>query len=427
MFQSVAEEKNIEFEIVELDENITFGFDADRIDEVINNLLSNAFKFTPTGGEILLKLETCDITTNEQITKYSKITLRDSGIGIAAGDLDKVFERFFQSESTTTQVYGGSGIGLSLVKELVELHNGKISVTSEQFKWTEFTVLLPMIAGTESPAVEDYLPSSNMIESYEYEHEKQVSGKYKETVLVVEDNNDLRNYLDELLSKEYNVIASCNGTEGIESALKNNPDIIISDVMMPEMDGYQLTSTLKDNINTSHIPIILLTAKGGRESKIEGLQKGAEDYITKPFDEEEILLKIKNIFINRKKMQEKYRKQIIANPSDIKVQSMDEQFLVKLTGIIEKNISNPQLNVDFICSEMIFSRPQLYRKLKALTDLSINQFVRSIRLKRAAQLIKQNSGTISEIAYNTGFENLSYFSKKFKEEFGILPSEYNPD
>ena len=244
------------------------------------------------------------------------------------------------------------------------------------------------------------------------------------TILLVEDNPDLQDYLTDSLSSQFNVIRAGNGNEGIIMAMDHVPDLIISDIMMPGKNGYELTSELRRNIETSHIPIILLTAKAGQESKIEGLKKGADDYLNKPFDEEELHLRVRNILQNRRKLQEKYRKQITVNPSEIDVESLDEKFLMTVTNIIEKDLSDNSINGDLISKKMGLSRSQLYRKLMALTGLSINHFIRSIRLKRAAQLLQKRSVTVSEAAYLTGFESLSYFTKKFREEFGKLPSEY---
>ena len=422
MFQSIAEEKNILFKIIEKEKKMVFCFDAERIEQVLNNLLSNAFKFTPGGGKIEITI------TKEENNAIVKV--RDNGIGIPPESLDKVFDRFYQADSTVSRNFEGSGIGLALAKELVVLHKGQISVKSDpdcyrEGKWTEFQVAIPIVKSDDITIEETQFTINPVDEWATFQTEgNKNNSKRKESILVVEDNIDLRSYISESLSHKYQVSEAKNGTEGIDLAMKNVPDIIISDVMMPETDGYQLTSAIKNNFRTSHIPVILLTAKADRDSKIVGLQKGADDYISKPFDEDELMLRIENILQNRKRLQEKYRKQITVNPSEVEVKSFDEQFLLKLAGIIEQEISNPALNVDFLSQKIGLSRPQLFRKLKALTDLSINQFIRSTRLKRAAQLLKKKSATISEIAFNTGFDNLSYFTKRFKEEFGKLPSEY---
>lgn len=432
MFQSIAEERNIDFRIIEKQKDVKFCFDAERIDQVIKNLLSNAFKFTPENGQIILKVDMFDKPQNLNSSNfkngYVEVKIRDNGVGIPAESINKIFDRFYQTKSTLNRNFEGSGIGLSLAKEFVDLHGGHITVQSEAGKWTEFIVLLPFVTSGEEDTMSDnpvpLISEDNFLNIQKKEGKQAVSRKSK-TILLVEDNRDLQVYLRNILSVKYNVLQAENGTEGVDTALKKIPDVVISDVMMPDKDGFQLTSALKKNNETCHIPIILLTAKAGHESKIEGLERGADDYINKPFDEEELMLKLRNILRNRQKMQEKYRKQITVNPADYHVESIDEQFLANLCLIIENELSNPSLGADFICKKIGISHSQLNRKLNALINLSINQFIRSLRLKRAAQLLNKKAATISEIAYMSGFENLSYFTKKFKEEFGILPSEYS--
>lgn len=418
MFHSLAEEKNIDFTITAEPEELIFAYDAKRMEQIITNLLSNAFKFTPIKGKIAITAA----RQNESLI----FKIHDTGIGIPADSIEKVFDRFYQTDASLTRHFDGSGIGLALVKELVELHRGKIFVISQLEQWTEFTMVIPITQVKSLPHTEEY-HSSIIIDSAVSARlevstlEKDTS---KPTILLVEDNIDLRLYLANSLSDNYNVIEAENGTEGIKLARKEVPDIIISDVMMPETDGYELTSALKRQIETCHIPIILLTAKTGRDSKIEGLSRGADDFINKPFDEEELHLKVKNILRNRHKLQEKFKKSVLTNPSEMKEYSMDDQFIVKLVAIIEKDMSNLALDVEYLGENIGLSRQQLYRKLKAITGQSPVGFIRTIRLKRAAQLIKQKTATISEIAFMTGFDNLSYFSKCFKDEFGLLPSEF---
>jgi DNA-binding response OmpR family regulator len=388
------------------------------VEQIVNNLLSNAFKFTPQNGQI--KFTIAKENGNALLKVY------DNGIGITLESLDKVFDRFYQSDATINRHFEGSGIGLALTKELAELHHGTINVKSESGKWTEFTVTPPMVQKENLSAIEEFQTTiiSEDNPTTELTAVKKETSKNKETVLLVEDNNDLRSYISDSLSAKYNVLKAINGKEGIEIAKKDVPDIIISDVMMPETDGYQMTSVLKAHIETSHIPIILLTAKAGRDSKIEGLERGADDYINKPFDEEELILKIKNILQSRQRMQDKYRKQISVNPSEISAVSLDDQFLIKLTTIIEKYLSETRLDVDFLSKEIGMSRQHMHKKLKALTDYSPNEFIRLIRLKRAAQLLRLKTSSVSQIAYETGFDNLSYFTKRFKELYHVLPSDF---
>jgi signal transduction histidine kinase/DNA-binding response OmpR family regulator len=418
MFNSLAEEKKIEYSINTFPGEIKFLYDSKYMEQIINNLLSNALKFTSQNGIVRISSE----IENEKVI----LKIFDTGIGIPADSLEKVFDRFYQTDASLTRRFDGSGIGLALVKELVKLHNGTISVKSEFEKWTEFTVTFPMVKGPDHNETEVYQPLTNtdIIVSNEISRKIDGSKKLREKILLVEDNTDLRNYLNKSLSSDYIIIEAINGTEGIKTAKREIPDIIISDVMMPETDGYQLTSAIRAQIETCHIPIILLTAKAERESKIEGLERGADDYINKPFDEEEIHLKVKNILNGRQKLHEKFKIQNLASPSEISIHSMDDQFILKLVGIIEKEISNALLDVEYLSKNIGLSRQQLYRKLKAITGLTPVEFMRSIRIKRAAQLIQQKAATISEIAFMTGFENLSHFAKRFKEEYGQLPSEY---
>jgi signal transduction histidine kinase/DNA-binding response OmpR family regulator len=418
MFHSLAEEKEIDFKVTCISEKLEFGYDAKRMEQILNNLLSNAFKFTQKNGKIV-------ITTSRENNK-AVLKIYDTGIGIPKASLEKVFERYYQTDETQSKHFKGSGIGLALVKELVELHNGNISAASLPGSWTEFTMIIPMVQMSGKTESEDY-SLTEIIEGTVHDETLKAyhgSKKNKETILLVEDNSNLRSYLSNSLSVEYNVIEAENGLEGIKIAKTEIPDIIISDIMMPEADGYQLTSAIRRDIETCHIPIILLTAKTGSDCKIEGLERGADDYINKPFDEEELQLKIKNILHNRQKLQEKVRKQNLSTPSEIIENSMDDQFILKLVAIIEKDISNTLLDVEYLSKNIGLSRQQLYRKLKAISGQTPVEFIRTVRIKRAAQLILKKASPINEIAYMTGFENLSYFAKRFKEEFGQFPSEY---
>ncbi len=419
MFYSLAEDKQVNYLVVEEKEGLVFNFDSNRIEQVISNLLSNAFKFTPKGGTIKIQV----IKQNDNLI----FTVKDTGIGIPQEDINKVFNRFYQSALSVAGNYDGSGIGLSIVKEYVELHKGNIRVNSEINKGTEFIIELPLL-GYEEKMIKNEAASyfNNEAQSGKDQEYKQniTPDKQKETILIVEDNKDLRTYLSNCLLVNYNVIESENGSDGIKKAVKWIPDIIISDIMMPETGGYQLLAKVKKDIKTSHIPVILLTAKADQYSKLEALEIGADDYLSKPFDEKELLLRIQNILQNRKRLQEKLRLQFSANPAEINTPSKDEVFLGKLIKIVEDNISNATLDVENLSSQIGLSRQQLFRKLKALINQSKNQFIRTIRLKKARQLLQQNTAGVSEIAYLTGFDNLSYFARKFKEEFKVLPSEY---
>ncbi|HEX2919807.1 MAG TPA: ATP-binding protein [Bacteroidales bacterium] len=419
MFYSLAEDRQINYQVFEAKENLVFDFDNNRIEQVLCNLLSNSFKYTPKGGTIIIKVAK---KNNNAI-----LTVKDTGIGILQEDLGKVFNRFYQSGVSVSGNYEGNGIGLSIVKEYIELHKGNITVRSEINKGTEFIIEIPL-SGYEENATLNFTESyqndnGHWNRDYEYMQDI-IPDKHKETILIVEDNKDLRSYLSDCLSIKYNVIESENGNVGIEKAVKWIPDIIISDIMMPEIDGYQLLARVKSDVKTNHIPVILLTARVDLSSKMEGLKIGADDYLSKPFDEKELLLRIQNILQNRNRIQEKLRLQFSINPTEVFSLSKDEIFLRKLVNIVEDNLSNTDFDVEQLSSQIGLSRQQLFRKLKALVNQSPNQFIRLIRLKKACQLLKQNNASISEIAFLTGFDNLSYFTRKFKEEFKILPSDY---
>lgn len=419
MFQSLGEEKGIAFQVEEEAQDLVFSFDKERIEHVINNLLSNAFKFTARGGKVIAKAEKQD--------DFLIIRIKDSGIGIPASDINKVFKRFYQTNVSISANYEGTGLGLTIVKEYIELHEGSIRVISELNKGSEFIVKLPLLIQNQEfenntePMDETV---TEAIELKEFDHESNIANSEKESILIVEDNKDLRAYLKTVFCNSYTILEAPNGEIGEQIALAENPDIIISDVMMPVCDGYQFTESIKTKIETSHIPIILLTAKTNRDDKLMGLHIGADDYILKPFDEKELILKVSNILSTRKTLREKYKKNITVNPSDVEAYSLDEQLLIDITKVIEQNLSDSEFSIEQLCQEVGLSKRHLHRKLKALSDLTPNHFIRLIRLKRASQLLSQKAGSVSEIAYQTGFDNLSYFTKRFKECFHKLPSDY---
>lgn len=417
-----------------------------------------------------------------------EITVRDTGIGIPPADLPHIFDRFYQAGdfSTVGTLHAtslpGSGIGLALVKELVELHHGTIEVSSEVGKGSVFTVRLPLgkehlraeeivdgeitvgakhplqkaeiyteeFAGDASPQrsrkVEMYIEEfardaspqhpSQSIESHIEELARDASPQHpqstptkqppetNETVLIVEDNPDMRAYMRGYLSEYYRLVEAEDGAQGIKQALKHAPDLIISDVMMPNMDGFQFCERIKSDERTSHIPVILLTARASGESKIQGLETGADDYLTKPFDARELRVRVSNLIEQRRRLQERFRRELVIQPSEITVTSMDETFLKKVMAAVEAHIDDPAFETDDLAREAGVSRRHLNRKLRALTGQSVREFIRTLRLKRAAQLLQQKSGTVTEIAYEVGFQSIAHFAKIFREEFGVAPSEY---
>ncbi len=432
VFYSLAESKQIQYRVDTGLSEIEMYFDSEKLEKMMNNLLGNAFKFTPMGGIIEVRLLRVEPTANFPEGAI-EIQVKDNGVGVAADKLEKIFDRFYQVDSSQTREYEGTGIGLAMVKELTELHYGEISVKSELGIGSCFTIRLPGGAAHLSPeeiieelAIVNIDSNSLLNETNTTPTNKADERKFKtETLLIVEDNADLRYYMRENLPKHYHILESSNGEEAFAIATDEIPDLIISDLMMPKMDGMQLCKKLKANETTSHIPIILLTAKTNIETKIEGLETGADDYIAKPFDMKELQVRIHNLIEIRKNLQAKFARQITLHPKDIQVTSMDDRFLKKVMDVVETNLTDSSFGVEVFAREVAMSQVQLYRKLTALTGYSPNDFIRHIRLQRAADLLKKKAGNVTEVAYQIGFNNLSYFAKCFKEKFGVSPKDFN--
>ena len=443
-FTSLAERKLIQYQVQYPVEHPVVYFDADKLEKIITNLLSNAFKFTPAGGEITVtaQLNSADKRAipasfskagSSTMVKMLQLKIQDNGAGITAEQQEKIFDRFYQTDTSHTGEQEGSGIGLSLVKELVELHEGEIAVESQPEKGSCFTVRLPLLVAdyeqiTVGEAVVDKghsttIPLINTAQD-KAEATLTLSATDAPLVLIVEDNADIRQFIRQHLSPAYQVIEACDGAKGYSKAVETIPDLILSDVMMPMMDGVELCRKLKQDEKTAHVPVILLTAKASGEGKIEGLETGADDYIIKPFEASELLVRIKNLIDSRKKLREHYRGQITVEPKSITVTSVDEQFLQRVMQIMEAHMADAAFSVEALGLDVGMSRMQLHRKLKGLTDQSPGEFIRSFRLKRAAMLLTQNYGNISEVAFSVGFNEPAYFTKCFKEQFGQTPSEY---
>ena len=420
-FESMAERKQIHyyFHLPELT-SISF-FDKDKLEKIVTNLLGNAFKYTPEKGTVSLSVE-CD-------ENRIRFEVDDSGPGISRKDLTKVFDRFYQVEGSEDK---GTGIGLALVKELVDLYGGQISVSSEPDKGTRFKVSLPSgksafkeveIVYGEWRDNEIQINQENNERLESFPVLQIVKKSNLPLVLIVEDNDDLRHFIFETIEKEFKVIEAGNGKEGFEKATEEIPDLIISDVMMPLMDGFKMTEQLKKNERTSHIPVILLTAKAGQQHKVDGLETGADDYLTKPFDAKELLVRMQNLIHQRKILRKKFAGQIILRPSEIAVNSADEKFLTNVMQAIEKNMGEDDFGVEELAKEVNMSRSQLHRKLIALTNQAPNEVLRNTRLLRAKELLQKKFATPSEVAFKVGFNSHTYFSKCFKDEFGISPGE----
>ncbi|MEZ4778447.1 MAG: ATP-binding protein [Flavobacteriaceae bacterium] len=420
-FESLSEIKHIRFQTHFPKAIPNSYFDKDKLEKILTNLLSNALKFTPEYGEVSVEIE----DTNKAI----KISVSDTGKGLSKEEIDNIFNRFYQTETAQDQ---GTGIGLALVKELVELYHGQISVDSMEGSGTTFKVLLPYrkidfnpkeIVAQEiemSPQKTNlsllFAENENTEESYKGDSDLPV-------LLIVEDNPDLREYISEQLQDHFKIYKTKDGKEGFSIAQIEIPDLVISDVMMPKMNGIELCEKLKNNIKTSHIPVILLTAKAEQRDKIEGLQTGADDYVTKPFDGRELLIRAQNLIKQRELLRQKFSGELKIGPSEVILSSMDERFMKQVLTTVEENMGNEFYTVEDLASNIGFSRSQLNRKLKSLVGKSPNHLIREFRLARAKELLEQKTGSISEIAYQVGYSNLSYFSKSYKEAFGKLPSE----
>lgn len=429
-FQLMAKENDINLSFNSSVDSLLTRFDPDKMEKIINNLISNALKFTETKGKITLSLTTehNGRKSDQKGTGNEKgriqIVVADTGKGIPEKHLDKIFNRFFQSDQDTD--LPGTGIGLALVMELVKLHKGEIFVTSKPGKGSKFTITLPWLdpmqpVSAETPDAED---AAGTLQTQENQDDEQLHIIDERIMLIVEDNADVRKFIRLHFEPIYRIAEAENGLKGWQEALECVPDIVLCDVMMPEMNGYELLKRLKQDERTSHIPVILLTALGSKEHEIEGLTIGADDYITKPFDIHILQTKIENILATRNALKQKYSGQVILQPQNIMISPPDERFLKHAIEVVEQNIADPDLDIERFASEVGVSRMQLYRKLNALTNMTVKEFIRDIRLKRASQLLIQKNMTVSEVAYAVGFREMSHFRKCFRQEFGMSASEF---
>jgi signal transduction histidine kinase/ligand-binding sensor domain-containing protein/AraC-like DNA-binding protein len=444
-FDSWAERKKINLEFRSEVESADGFFDSDKLEKIVNNLMSNALKFTPEGGAVVVQVTPSPSPPVSRSGEKSvrggegerarggegvTITVTDTGTGIAPEHLPHIFDRFYRVDETHTTE--GAGIGLALTKELVDLHHGSITVESTPGRGSVFTVTIPIEQFAYTPnEMTESAPRIERREHAEAEASSEEPGPIpittpadgKPIVLIVEDNADLRTYIREYLEADYAVWEAGNGKEGYDQAAEIVPDLVISDIMMPEMDGMELCRALKQDVRTSHVPVILLTALAGADSKIEGLETGADDYVTKPFDAKELGARVRNLIEQRRQLRKQFSEGVVLKPGEVAVSSIDDSFLKKVMASIETNIGDENFGVDDLAREACLSRAHLNRKLQALTDLSPAELIRQVRLERARQLLEKNAGSIAEIAYQVGFGSPSHFSASFRERFGILPSE----
>lgn len=448
-FASLADSKEIDFQITWHDiSQLDVQIDRGKLETVLMNLLSNAFKFTPEGGKVkvdilLIPLDESEFNKQTGADLVLEITVSDTGKGIPTEQLEHVFDRFYQVEDSESRKQLGTGIGLAFSRELVLLMGGRIWAESKIGRGSRFFIAIPIVQThrevnssttpnyqTTTPPPLEGLPKAGEDPHYQTPTPRQTPQQETEDeanalpiLLLVEDNEDVRAYVLSIFEKEYQILVAENGEVGVDLAFEHIPDVIVSDVMMPVMDGFEMCGLLKRDMRTSHIPLLLLTAKNAPESRILGLEIEADVYMSKPFHPKELRLQVRNMLKLHQNLRDKYQNTETLIPTSDKPESMEEQFLNRLSEAMEKNYTDSEFKVEDLCAEMALSRSQLHRKLKALIGESTTRFMRTFRLKKAKALVDNHSGTISEIAYGVGFNNVSYFNKCFLEQFGTTPSE----
>ena len=424
-FSDLSIRKGIQFKIDNSLSQLVMDFDTGKLERILFNLLSNAFKFTAKGGEVRL---TIDQQVHENNNQSLTITISDTGVGIPKDKHDKIFDRFFQNETDLSVLNQGSGIGLSIVREFVHLHNGTITVTSEPGSGSTFIFSLPIspeckpvpaLQHSDQESTESKISTENISIKKDKPYVEDPSN-----VLIIEDNDEFRNYLKENLTPYYNVIEAGNGKEGWQKTLSHHPELIVSDIAMPEMDGITLSQKIKADKRTKHIPIILLTASSGEQQQLEGLNSGANDYLTKPFNFDILNAKINNLILLNRLLKGVYSRQIKISGQDPQIQSSQEKLLKDMLSYIEDNIHSTQLSVENLSKHVGMSRGTLYSKVLEMSGQTPIEFIRSIKLEKAAVLLENSDLSISQISYMTGFTAPNYFAKSFKAKFNMLPTEY---
>lgn len=418
-FELKASQQQIDFKVTADPGTSVIGFDADVLGKILYNLLSNAFKFTPAGGQIVV-----DVKAASEVPDEVAITVTDTGKGIPAENLDQVFEPFFQVERT--EQHAGTGVGLSLTKELAELHKGCISVTSEPGVLTVFKVVLASLKAGDQDVIATALAQESTEVNWVANAASDDPGvSEKPVILIVEDNEDVRQYMAQHLSESYTVLESVNGGEGVAKAIESVPDLIVSDVMMPILTGVDLCRQLKAEEKTSHIPIVLLTARQSEQNELEGYETGADAYVVKPFNMNVLLARVKNLIANRARLRERFSQSPDSYQNPFGLSEPDKAFLNKATELVTAHMSDAEVNVEWLAGQLFMSRTQLYRKVKAITDLSVHEFVTGIRLSKAAALLREGTYTVTEIAFMVGYSDASSFSRMFQRQYDMTPKKYS--
>lgn len=426
-FRPMSDAKRVELVFEAHEDTIDMSFDPDKLELIFYNLLSNAFKFTEN-GQVALRISRAEIDHRP----FVKLSVQDTGVGILDEQIPKVFDRFYQSDSSRVLKNKGTGIGLAIAKELVELHGGTIDLKSISGVGTEIVILLPVVqnligeaSGNPVTALEPMDPELELPDNGPAAIRKLSDNELdaQNIILIIEDNDDIRRFVSLTLSMDYRIFEANNGTTGWEMAKELVPDLIISDIMMPGMDGLQLTKAAKKHEQTSHIPIILLTAKAGEDHRVEGLRTGADAYIPKPFSGKELQAQVQNLINQRQALKRKFSRGVMMRPAEVKEPSLEERFLMKVRKSVEQNMGNEHFSVEDLASDVNLSRAQLHRKLVALTGLSASRYIRNFRLEHAMDLLKKNVGSVSEIAYRVGYSSPAYFTKCFTEDYGMSPSQ----
>ncbi|MGB7395474.1 MAG: two-component regulator propeller domain-containing protein, partial [Pricia sp.] len=435
-FEDEALQRNILLSVESDAEELIVWSDAGMLEKIVFNILSNAFKATPENGAVSVSVSSCDsnvafpLIDNDKLLPAMEILITDTGSGIKKKELDHIFERFYQAEEMNQQYYGGTGIGLEVVRNFVALHKGKIEVDSEEKSGTAFKIILPL--GNEHFEFKELFLKKESAEALSEEMEDipmaseetvDKTSTKKNTLLLVEDNAELRSYLKDALKRDYIITEAANGKEALALAGKLIPDIIVTDVVMPEMDGKEFCTRLRDDLKTSHIPVLMLSAKAMGDDLVEGIEAGADVYLSKPFEMKVLQSQLKQLILNRQLLFNKYFGGIVKTGIDDSGNSLDKDFITKVLKYVHANIDDPNLNVENLADELQLSRSQLYRKIKALTGQTANQFLRAVRLEKSKEMILEGNDSIGEISFKVGFSSPSYFTSCFKSHFGILPTE----